>query len=184
MRVPPAEVPHGGGGLITAPERVAVVGNRKGADMQQVVRFIEALHREQPDTIVISGGASGVDQMAESTWFRLGGRIRSYRPAPYDDGFGVEVWNYGGDTMTGWAAEHNSGAASVLPVQEQRVQFADYASACIYRDWMISEDCDRLVAFYRRGVVAFSGTATTESLAKDKGVPTYSFVATSDADAA
>ena len=28
--------------------------------------------------------------MAESTWFRLGGRVRSYRPAPYEDGYGID----------------------------------------------------------------------------------------------
>lgn len=147
-------------------ERVAVVGNRTGADMSQVVAFMDALHAAQPDTIVISGGADGVDQMAESTWFRLGGRIRSYRPASYGDGWGIEVWHYGG-----------SEPAVVIPVEEQRVQFATYGQACVYRDWMIAEDCDRLCAFYRRGTVIGTGTATTESLARDKGVQTYSFVA-------
>lgn len=148
-------------------ERVAVVGNRKGADMQQVVQFMDALHAAQPDTIVISGGAAGVDQMAELTWFRLGGRIRSYRPAPYGDGFGVEVWNYGG-------AEQ----AVVIPVEVQRVQLRDYAGACVYRDWMIADDCDRLVAFYRDSSAQMhTGTAVTQSLANDREVPTYTFIA-------
>jgi SLOG family YspA-like protein len=149
-------------------EHIAVVGNRKGADMRQVVEFIDALHRAQPDTILISGGAAGVDQMAESSWFRLGGRIRSYRPAPYDDGFGVEVWNYGG-------GQHAT--AFVIPVEEQRLQLASYASACIYRDTLIAEDCDRLVAFYRRGIVDSSGIAFTEAWAREREADVHVFVA-------
>ena len=147
-------------------EKVAVVGNRKGADMQQVLDFMLALHARQPDTLIISGGAAGVDQMAESTWFRLGGRIRSYRPAPWHEGYGVEVWNYGG-----------SQPAEVLPVEAQQVQAKDYASAALYRDTLIAEDADRLVAFYRAGPVWNSGTQFTEGWARDRGVPTYTFVA-------
>ena len=128
---------------------------------------MDALRRQQPDTIVISGGADGVDQMAESTWFRLGGRIRSYRPAPWGYGFGIEVWNYGG-------AE----PAVVLPVDAHRVQLADYRSAALYRDTLIAEDCDRLVAFYADGrKKSYSGAAGTESWARDRKVSTYSFVA-------
>jgi hypothetical protein len=146
------------------PERVAVVGNRQGADLQQVEQFIAALRAKQPDTIVISGGAAGVDHAAEDSWFRHGGRIRSYRPASWGDGFGVEVWNYGGPE-----------AAVVLPVEHQMVQLADYKSAALYRDTLIAEDCDRLVAFYRAGMTQFTGTAFTHALAKDRGVSTYEF---------
>lgn len=150
-------------------ERVAVVGNREGADMQQVLDFMLALHARQPNTLIISGGAAGVDQMAESTWFRLGGRIRSLRPAPYGAGYGVEVWNYGGKQP-----------AEVLPVEHDGMQAADYASACLYRDTLIAESCDRLVAFYRADRTWHSGTAFTESWARDHGVPTYRFVAESE----
>jgi hypothetical protein len=147
-------------------ERVAVVGNRKGADMQQVLDFMLALRARQPDSLIVSGGAAGVDQMAESTWFRLGGRIRSYRPASWQDGYGIEVWNYGG-----------SQPAEVLPVECQQVQAADYKSAATYRDTLIAENADRLVAFYRAGMTWGSGTAFTEGWARDRGVPTYTFVA-------
>jgi hypothetical protein len=130
---------------------------------------MDALYARQPDTIVISGGAAGVDQMAESTWFRLGGRIRSYRPAPWGEGYGIEVWQYGGP-----------GPARVLPAEECRVQLADYRSAALYRDWLIAEDCDRLVAFYRTGYIDNTGTALTESFARDDDTPTYTFVSASE----
>lgn len=149
------------------PERVAVVGNRKGADMQQVVQFMDALHAAQPDTIVISGGADGVDQMAESTWFRLGGRIISYRPASYLDAWGIEVWHYGGQ-----------GTAYVLPADEHRVQLANYRDAALYRDFLIACECDRLVAFFAdERKKMYSGAATTLGMAADRKVPTYPFVA-------
>ena len=148
-------------------ERVAVVGNRVGADSQQVVAFLDALKASQPDTLVVSGGATGVDALAESTWFRLGGRIKSYRPAPYGDGYGIEIWHYGGNEP-----------AHVLSVEHQRVNFADFKSAAIFRDWMIAEDCDRLVGFYRDNAAKLaSGAALTASLARDRGVDVYDFVA-------
>lgn len=139
--------------------------------MQQVVAFIDSLYRAQPDTILVSGGAQGVDQTAESHWYDLGGRVRSYRPAKYDDVYGIEIWNYGGFEP-----------AHVLPVEHQRVSFADYRSAAVFRDWMIAESVDRLVGFYRdkRAKLA-SGAALTASLAKDRGVATYDFVREADA---
>ena len=148
-------------------EKVAVVGNRKGADMAQVVAFIDSLHAFQPDTLVVSGGAKGVDELAESSWFRLGGKVRSYRPAPFGDGYGIEIWNYGG-----------SEPAHVLSVEHQRISFANYKSAAIYRDWMIAESVDRLVGFYRDNAAKLvSGAALTASLARDRGVSVYDFVA-------
>lgn len=150
-------------------ECIAVVGNRQGADLSQVLDFIVALHARQPNSLLVSGGADGVDAFAESTWFRLGGRIRSFRPAPYADGFGVEVWNYGGKQP-----------AEVLSVEHHGVQADDYRSAALYRDTLIAEGCDRLVAFYRAGLVWNTGTHFTESWARDRGVPTYSFVAAAE----
>ena len=147
-------------------ERIACIGNRHGADLRQVEDFLLALHTQQPSSILVSGGAAGVDSKAESTWFDLGGRVRSYRPAAWDDCFGVEVWNYGG-----------SEESYVLPVEEQRVRLADYRSAALYRDTLIAEDADRLVAFFRRGIVSESGAAYTQSWARDREIPTYTFQA-------
>lgn len=148
-------------------ERIACVGNRRGADLESVVVFIDALHLAQPDSILVSGGAVGVDQMAESTYFCLGGKVRSYRPVPHEGGYGVEIWNYGG-----------SESAHVLGPEHQRVSFKDYKSAALYRDWMIAEDCDKLVAFYRDDrAKLMSGAAFTASLAKDRGIAVYDYVA-------
>jgi hypothetical protein len=152
-------------------ERIGVVGNRTGADMSQVVAFIDSLFLAQPDSILVSGGAAGVDMAAESAWFKLGGRVRSYRPAPFEGGYGIEIWNYGGSEVS-----------HVLGVEHQRVSFKDYRSAALYRDWMIAEDVDRLVAFYRdRMAKHASGAAFTASLAKDRKIPVYDFVKESDA---
>lgn len=151
---------------LPAPERVACVGNRRGADLQAVDAFIQSLHAAQPDTILISGGAQGVDMHAENVWYRLGGRVRSYRPAPFGDGtYGIEIWNYSAGNDTSY----------VLGVEHQRVSFADYKSACLYRDWMIACDVDRVAVFYGAGEIR--GMQLTGSLAKDREIPVYDYVA-------
>jgi hypothetical protein len=166
-------------GVVEVSERVGVVGNRKGADLESVAAFIRSLYTSQPDSVLVSGGCSrvvggreqSVDAFAENAWYKLGGRARSYRPAPYEGGYGVEIWNYGGSEVS-----------HVLGVEHQRVSFKDYKSAALYRDWMLAEDVDRLVAFYRdRMAKHASGAAFTASLAKDRKIPVYDFVKESDA---
>lgn len=61
-------------------ERIAVVGSRKGADLQAVEALLQRMHRRSPDCVVVSGGLSGVDETAERTWLQLGGRVISFRP--------------------------------------------------------------------------------------------------------
>lgn len=50
-------------------ERVAVVGSREYPYMQEVARFVESL---PPGTVVVSGGARGVDFVAEVAARRAG----------------------------------------------------------------------------------------------------------------
>jgi len=45
--------------------RVAIVGSRSGVDLDQVQAFVRRLADEHPHTIVVSGGAPGVDRAAE-----------------------------------------------------------------------------------------------------------------------
>jgi len=146
-------------------EKIAVIGSRHGADLKSVVTFLDALWANQPDTLLISGGAEGVDSLAESTWFRLGGRIRSYRPVSDGEGWIIEIWNYG------------PGESSVS--KDKGIQLASFRDAALYRDTLIAEDCHRLCAFYRPNGSA--GTAFTESWARDKGKDVHTFVARASA---
>lgn len=142
-------------------EKLAVVGSREGADLDQVALFLAELREKHPDTIVVSGGAKGVDSAAEQGWLALGGRVESYRPKQLGlESYGIEFWELG--------------------VPQPRVfllanepTFEDYASACHYRDMLIAESCDRLVVFYapRRS----RGAAFTAEMAGHHGKPVYEF---------
>jgi predicted Rossmann-fold nucleotide-binding protein len=58
--------------------RFAIVGSRDYPDLPRVRRFVEALDRKH-DTVV-SGGARGVDRMAERAALRVGLRFDPYLP--------------------------------------------------------------------------------------------------------
>lgn len=145
-------------------ERVAVVGSRQGADLEQVERFVRALYLRQPSSLLISGGATGVDKTAEQTWQSLGGRVQSFRPKRLESGsYGVEVWNLGGPEP------------SVGVLSEPHPTFADYRSAALYRNMLIAEKADRVVAFYRRNRSA--GAAHTLDAARSERKPFYEYEA-------
>lgn len=119
-------------------ERVAIVGSRQGADLQAVRAFVIALHEKYPDTILVSGGADGVDHEAEQTWLSLGGRIVSFRVRQIEGGYGVEKWELGGSQPR-------------LFLLANEPVWADYTSALFYRNLLVAEECDRLVLFHKRG---------------------------------
>jgi predicted Rossmann-fold nucleotide-binding protein len=141
-------------------ERVAIVGSRDGADLELVAKFIHALHERQPDTVLVSGGAVGVDATAEQEWLSLGGRVLSFRPVklPDSDDYGVERWELGGPDP------------KMYRLLDQ-LTWATYSGACFNRDWLIAENADRLVAFFRRG--RSRGTGMTLDRANGLGCPTY-----------
>lgn len=141
-------------------ERIGVVGSRKNADIPGVLEFIRRLWDAQPDSIVVSGGAIGVDETAEDEWFRLGGQVISFRPFQTDAGsYGVEEWRFG--------PRENEILRHVVPT------FADYTSALFFRSSMIVEIADRLVSFTNP---AYSpGTKFTKYIAHE--IPSYEMVA-------
>lgn len=59
------------------PMRVAVVGSRGYADLDEVRAYVRSLPE---GTIIISGGAKGVDAAAEEAGGRRGHVVESYRP--------------------------------------------------------------------------------------------------------
>lgn len=118
--------------------KLAVVGSREGADLNHVSEFLHQLAERSPGVVVVSGGARGVDSRAERTWRDLGGSVVSFRPKRIDGGADTEV--YGVERLDG-------DEATVLT----EPNFADYRSALLYRDILIAEECDRLVAFMRKG---------------------------------
>lgn len=137
--------------------RLAIVGSRHGVSQDRVERYLDELHAKHPDVVVVSGGAEGVDTFAEQGWLKRGGRVVSLRPKRTDEGYVIEEWRL-----------PDGGVHSQLVPA-----FADRAGACIYRDLMIAERCDRLTAFMRRG--GSNGTRITIGFAKDEGKPVSEF---------
>lgn len=113
--------------------RVAVFGSREYQHLDDVRVFVDALVAKYPDVVVVSGGAKGVDQAAESAALQAGAKVISYRPTK---DYAVERWELGTQTphVTTLGPEHPT--------------FDDYASAAIYRDALIAEDADRGVGFW------------------------------------
>jgi hypothetical protein len=52
--------------------KVAIVGSRNYPHPESVIRFVEQLAAKYPDAIVVSGGARGVDSIAEEAAERSG----------------------------------------------------------------------------------------------------------------
>lgn len=146
-----------------AAESVAIVGSRRGADLEAVKAFVHALHTQQPDTLLVSGGAVGVDKVAERTWLELGGRVNSYRVRELGPTkFAIECWELGGDTPRCY-------------VLADEPTTYDYSSALIHRDAVVAERAKRVVAFFRRG--RSGGTQTTVDLAVGAGRDVYEYEA-------
>lgn len=155
-------MPEGGHGT-ALPLRLAVVGSRQGADLEHVRVFLIELYTRHPEAIIVSGGAVGVDQAAEQTWIGLGGRVLSFRPKQiHAEEYGIEVWELGG-------------AKPRVYDYEGYPTGATYADACMLRDILIAETCDRLVSFYKRG--RSWGAGFTQGWAHDMGRPDFAFEA-------
>jgi len=137
---------------------LAIVGSRKGADLDDVRAFMHALWKKYPSTVVLSGGADGVDSTAEQTWAVLGGSVWSLRPKKLRDSYCIEVWKLGAKN-----------GVQELP----EPSFADFTSAAVYRDALIAEKADRLVSFQRRGGSA--GTSITVGFAEKRGIPVHKY---------
>ena len=139
-------------------ELIAVVGSSVGADDTQVIGFMYDLHAKHPDSIVISGGADGVDDLAERTWRFLGHEVRSYRPVKLDTKtWGIEVWVFNGPSPRYYVLDEPT--------------WADKRGALVYRTWLIAEESQRLIAFFRLG----RSPGTQHAVARSQGLghPTY-----------
>lgn len=146
--------------------KLAVIGSRQGADLEHVISFLASLRESQPDIVLVSGGAEGVDSTAEQTWLSLGGQVISFRAKRFaDEGFdevyGVERWDLGTDDPLCVDLIHEP-------------TFADYVSALKYRDMLIAQECTRLVSFQKLG--GSRGSSFTAEVAEvAEGKPVFRF---------
>jgi hypothetical protein len=128
--------------------KVAVVGSRNYPDEGKV--NIARLVSELPDeTILVSGGARGVDEIAEKCHAARGGRVFSFRVRQEGEQWGVEFWDFGG-------------------AKPQIVFFDDFFAtkkdALFYRNTLIAHECDEMHAFwngYSKGTLFTTDFAQT-----------------------
>ena len=60
--------------------KLAVVGSREFPDLDLVWTFVEKVARARPDTIIVSGGARGVDTVAAAAARMSGLKVEELRP--------------------------------------------------------------------------------------------------------
>lgn len=109
--------------------RIAVFGSRDGVPREAVVEYLEP--RFDARVVLVSGGARGVDEFAETYWRGRGGRVLSIRPTKLQDGtYAVEYWDH-----------------EKVWVPTEWPTFEDFKSCAIFRDMVIAHEADRGVAF-------------------------------------
>jgi hypothetical protein len=131
-------------------ERVAIVGSRDYPDKDEVFSYVTEL---PADTVVVSGGARGVDLAAESCAGTRGLTVVSYRPVKVN-----RAWRVSRLTARGYASEQ-----IWLPAY-----FATFVQAAFFRNVQIVADCDRVVAFWDG---RSRGTKSTIDIAGREGKP-------------
>lgn len=138
--------------------RVAIVGSRDYPDLQQVSNFVGQLARKYPDATVVSGGARGVDSVAECAALANGLRLTSFRPKPSGTKFTVEkiVPGLRGEAIGEYV-------------------FDSYGHAAFFRNRLIVKDADYVVAF----TTGSKGTANSLKIAEELGITSYVFRPTS-----
>lgn len=115
---------------------LAVIGSRKYPNLQKVLDTLERYGSYfQPPSVhtltVVSGGAPGIDAMAETWGHRQGFDVWSYRPHVHPAG-GYEI-------------------VTVTPEGNQTIGsswFPNFTSCAMYRNGLIVKDAQRVLAFW------------------------------------
>ncbi len=145
---------------------VAIVGSREFVNLARVSRYVTALAAKYPDAVLVSGGARGVDTMAERTARACGLAVISYRPYSFDSIYDRTLWTI--ETIT-----HGGSAQEVVVSKHRRISppcFPSFGKAAFFRNGWIVDDADRFVAFWD-GVSAGAGNAI--GLANKADKPRY-----------
>jgi len=136
---------------------IAIVGSRKYTHPDEVRALVRVIRQNEPDAVIISGGAVGVDATAENEALHQGLGVCSFRvySIKRDDG---EEWGI---------EEHRMG--NQKPYVRKMIEhptFASYVDGLFYRNTLIVDYAERVVAFWDEWS---SGTKFTIGYAKDRG---------------
>ena len=136
---------------------VAVFGSRKGITEERVTEYLAP--RFDPETILVSGGADGVDSFAERYWLERGGKVLSYRPIQFkSESYGVQLFKLGS-----WPE-----GPSVTTLTHPNPEWRTYNSALTYRSMLVAEVAERGVAFLAN---RSPGTSRTVGFFQAEGKP-------------
>jgi hypothetical protein len=134
---------------------IAIVGSRKYPHLEDVAKLVALIGADLPDCTIVSGGADGVDKMAEQTGMQSRLGVLSYRPFKIsDEEYGIEEWSMGPN-------------AYVRRMVEQPT-FATYVDALFYRNILVVDFSERVVAFWNEWS---EGTKFTVGYARDRKKP-------------
>lgn len=133
--------------------RIAIVGSRDFPNLNAVRARVESL---PAGTTIVSGGARGVDIIAEETALRVGLAVVSYRPLR---GSGQD-WTI---ERLEWSAGASEPLRTVLiPTRKLR----SFGQAAFYRNALIVSDSHEVIAFHKP---PSSGTAHSIELGRADG---------------
>lgn len=133
---------------------VAIVGSRDYPLMHLISGKVRDLHRESPAFVLVSGGARGVDRVAEAEAERLGHDILSYRPRGRGKSFVIDL--------------HSSVGGEETVEKNVSQTYASYGQAAFGRNELIVFVSHKVVAFWDE---TSSGTAHSIKLARDAHKP-------------
>lgn len=144
---------------------VAVVGSRDWPDLERVKCYVTKLAAKYPDTVLVSGGARGVNQMAEKVALWSGLELISYRPYEFETINGARrETEFSVETVTQGAR-----AQEIVVAMNRRINpptFKSYGQCAYFRNTWIAQDCEILVAFSYRNS---RGTQRSIRLAREFG---------------
>lgn len=119
--------------------KVAVIGSRNHPNPSVARDFVDTLHtRYGFDVTIVSGGAKGIDSSAEERAMELGLHVVSFRP------FKMAEHEY---AVVEWNLNPPDGNAYTDLLAGPHPTWANYISAVTYRDMLIAEAADQMVAF-------------------------------------
>lgn len=119
--------------------KIAVVGSREHPKPSVARDFVDTLYaRYGRDFILISGGATGIDRASENRAMQLGLHTISFRP------FKISPEEYG---VVEWQLNPPDGNSYTDLLAGPHPTFANFISAVTYRDMLIAEAADQMMAF-------------------------------------
>ncbi len=137
---------------------IGIVGSREYPhleDVQRLVALIGEDNKQEPGYVIVSGGAKGVDTTAETAALACGLDVVSYR---------VRSISYGEHAIEEWTL----GSTPFVRLMTEHPTWDKYEGALFYRNILIAQKADRLVAFR----AAWSpGTTFTMDVFKETGRP-------------